>query len=109
MAAVRCAGPPLNAVDVAHTGEALNGFLEAGDKRTAIEYPFGDPADRTLGFTPHGLSPWADLALALNDARSRQALGRWRVTLPPRSGSAMVVRLTRESRSCSTSSAAVQH
>jgi len=69
MAAAGCAGPVLDAEDLAYTREVVAPFLGAGDKRTAIECLFGDAAGRTLGFTPRGLSPWAGLALALHDAR----------------------------------------
>ena len=55
--------------DLASTREVLIPFLDADDKRTCMEYLFGDEAGRTLGFTPRGLSPWAGLALALHDAR----------------------------------------
>ena len=54
---------------IGYTREVLTNFLDAEDKRTAIECLFGDAAARTLGFTPRGLSPWAGLALALHDAR----------------------------------------
>jgi hypothetical protein len=57
MAAAGCAGPVLDAEDLAYTREVLAPFLGAGDKRTAIECLFGDAAGRTLGFTPRGLSP----------------------------------------------------
>jgi hypothetical protein len=73
MAAVGCAGPTLDAEDIAYTREVLAPFLDAGDMRTAIECLFGDAAGRTLGFTPRGLSPWAGLALALHDAREPAA------------------------------------
>ena len=66
--AAGCAGPVLDAEDIAYTREVLAPFLDAGDKRTAIECLFGDEAARSLGFTPRGLSPWAGLALALHDA-----------------------------------------
>jgi hypothetical protein len=69
MAAAGCTGPVLDAEDIAYTREVLAPFLDADDKRTAIECLFGDAAGRTLGFTPRGLSPWAGLALALHDAR----------------------------------------
>ncbi len=68
MAAASCAGPVLDDEDLAYTREVVAPFLGAGDKRTAIECLFGDPAGRTLGFTPRGLSAWAGLALALHDA-----------------------------------------
>ncbi len=69
MAMAGCTEPELDAEDFAYTREVLTGFLDADDKRTAIECLFGDAAARTLGFTPRGLSPWAGLALALHDAR----------------------------------------
>jgi hypothetical protein len=72
MARARCAGPVLDEDDIEYTREVLAPFLDADDKRTAIECLFGDAAGRTLGFTPHGLSPWAGLALALHDARMAQ-------------------------------------
>jgi hypothetical protein len=74
MARAGCAGPVLDEEDIAYTREVLAPFLEAGDKRTVIECLFGDAAGRTLGFTAHGLSPWAGLALALHDARTPQEL-----------------------------------
>ena len=73
MARAGCAGPVLDAEDLAYTREVLIPHLGAEDKRTAIECLFGDAAARTLGFTPRGLSPWAGLALALHDARPSPA------------------------------------
>jgi len=61
---------PLDADDLAYTREILRPYLEADDMRTAIECLFGDEAGHSLGFTPHGLSKWAGLALALHDARN---------------------------------------
>ena len=74
MTAAGCSGPVLDDDDIAYTREVLGPFLDADDKRTAIECLFGDAPGRTLGFTPRGLSPWAGLALALHDARANQAL-----------------------------------
>jgi len=74
MTAAGCTGPVLDEDDIAYTREVLVSFLDADDKRTAIECLFGDAPGRTLGFTPRGLSPWAGLALALHDARANQAL-----------------------------------
>jgi hypothetical protein len=73
MATAGCTGPVLDAEDIAYTREVLIPFLDAEDKRTAMECLFGDAAGRTLGFTPRGLSPWAGLALALHDARPASA------------------------------------
>jgi hypothetical protein len=73
MALAGCTGPVLDAEDIAYTREVLIPYLDADDLRTCIECLFGDAAGRTLGFTPHGLSPWAGLALALHDARPKQA------------------------------------
>jgi hypothetical protein len=67
-----CAGPVLDADDIAYTREVLIPYLDASDKRTVIECMFGDVAGRTLGFTPRGLSHWAGLALALHDARAKK-------------------------------------
>ena len=72
MARAGCTGPVLDAEDIEHTREVLIPYLDADDMRTCIECLFGDAAGRTLGFTPRGLSPWAGLALALHDARTRQ-------------------------------------
>jgi hypothetical protein len=69
LAAAGCTGPVLDEEDIAYTRAVLAPFLDADDMRTAIECLFGDPAARTLGFTPRGLGPWAGLALALQDAR----------------------------------------
>jgi len=68
MRAAGCAGPPIDAEDIAYTRDVLAPFLDADDKRTCIECLFGDEAGRTLGFTPRGLSRWAGLALAFHDA-----------------------------------------
>ena len=70
MAMAGCAGPVLDEEDIAYTREVLVPYLDATDKRTAIECLFGDEAGRTLGFTPRGLTHWAGLALARHDARS---------------------------------------
>jgi hypothetical protein len=67
MAAAGCTAPILDPDDIAYTREVLLPLLDAEDMRTTIECVFGD-AGRTLGFSPHGLSPWAGLALALHDA-----------------------------------------
>lgn len=69
MALAGCTGPILEAEDIEYTREILTPHLDSDDMRTCIECLFGDAAGRTLGFTPRGLSPWAGLALALNDAR----------------------------------------
>lgn len=69
-----CTGPKLDDEDIAYTREVLVPFLDVEDKRTVIECMFGDPAGKTLGFTPRGLSHWAGLALALHDARHPSAL-----------------------------------
>jgi hypothetical protein len=76
MARAGCAGPVLDEEDIAYTRAVLTPFLDAADKRTAIECLFGDAAGRTLGFTPRGLSPWAGLALALYDARLPETLSQ---------------------------------
>jgi hypothetical protein len=67
-----CAGPVLDADDIAYTREVLIPYLDASDMRTVIECMFGDAAGQTLGFTPRGLSHWAGLALALHDARAKK-------------------------------------
>ncbi len=72
MAAAGCTGPTLDADDLEYTREVLIPYLDADDKRTAIQCLFGDAAGRTLGFAPVGLSPWAGLALALHDAKRGQ-------------------------------------
>jgi len=70
MALAGCAGPVLDSDDIEYTREVLVPYLDADDKRTAIECLFADAAGRTLGCTPRGLSPRAGLGLALHDARS---------------------------------------
>jgi hypothetical protein len=74
MARAGCTVPAVDMEDIEYTREVLVPFLDADDKRTAIECLFGDAAGRTLGFTPRGLSPWAGLALALHDARAANSL-----------------------------------
>jgi hypothetical protein len=71
MALAGCIGPILDAEDIDYTREVLIPFLDADDMRTCIECLFGDEASRALGFTPRGLSPWAGLALALHEARTK--------------------------------------
>jgi hypothetical protein len=73
LAAAGCTAPALEADDLAYTREVLAPHLDADDLRTTIQCLFGDPAGRTLGFAPLGLSHWAGLALALHDARIDQA------------------------------------
>ena len=71
MASAGCLGPVLETDDIQYTCEVLVPFLEAKDKRTIMECMFGDEGGRTLGFTPKGLSPWAGLAWALHEAKSK--------------------------------------
>jgi hypothetical protein len=71
-----CASPVIDAEEIAYTRELVAPFLDADDMRTCIECLFGDPAGRTLGFTPRGLSHWAGLALALHDALERNSAQR---------------------------------
>ena len=66
-----CTEPTLDADDLEYTRATLEPHLEAADMRTTIECLFGDPAAKSLGFTPRGLSAWAGIALALHDAKSR--------------------------------------
>jgi hypothetical protein len=65
-----CTTPTLDDDDLAYTREVLVPFQGATDLPTCIVCLFGDAAARTLGMTPQGLSPWAGLALALDDARA---------------------------------------
>ena len=66
-----CTTPTLDIDDLEYTRAILEPHLEAEDMRTTIECLFGDPAAKSLGFTPRGLSPWAGISLALHDAKSR--------------------------------------
>lgn len=68
MAAAGCTTPALDADEIAYTREVIAPFLDADDRRTCLEFLFGDEPGRTLGLTPRGLSPWAGLAVALRDA-----------------------------------------
>jgi hypothetical protein len=70
LAQAGCSEPTLDAEDIEYTRAVLAPYLDADDMRTCVECLFGDAAGRTLGFTPRGLSPWAGLALALDDAHS---------------------------------------
>jgi len=80
MALAGCTRPALDSEDIAYTREVIAPYRDADDKRTCIEFLFGDEPGRTLGFTPRGLSPWAGLALALHDGRMNQAT---QLTSPP--------------------------
>lgn len=68
-----CTSPTLDPDDLAYTRAVLAPLLDAEDRRTCIECLYGDPAARSLGLTPRGLSPWAGRALALADASSTSA------------------------------------
>lgn len=68
-------GYDLDEEELAYTREVIAPFLNADDKRTAVECLFGDVAARSLGFTARGLSPWAGIALAVFDARYHESTG----------------------------------
>lgn len=68
--AAGCTAPALDPDELAYTREAIHPHLEATDLPTATVHLFGDPAARSLGYRPAGLSHWAGLALALHDARA---------------------------------------
>jgi hypothetical protein len=70
LTAAGCTGPTLDADDLAYTREVLVPYLDTTDMRTCCECLFGDALVRGLGFTPQGLSPWAGIAVGLQDARS---------------------------------------
>jgi hypothetical protein len=74
LAAARCKGPTLDDDDLAYTREVLAPLLDETNERVSMECLFGDPAARTLGFTPRGLSHWAGLALARHDALAHLSL-----------------------------------
>lgn len=71
MAAAGCAGPTLDAEDLAYTREVIAPFLGAPDRATVIACLFGDDAAHTLGYRAHGLSARDGLALALHDGLAR--------------------------------------
>ena len=68
MRAAGCTGPTLDNEELAYTREVIQPHLEATDLPTTTVHLFGDPAARSLGYRPPGLSHWAGLALALHDA-----------------------------------------
>jgi hypothetical protein len=74
LAMAGCDEPALDADDLEYTREIIEPSLEDPHMRTAVECLFGDDASRSLGFTPRGLSPWAGLALALYDAKTKTRL-----------------------------------
>lgn len=69
MAAAGCTGPTLDAEDLDYTRQLLEPRMGDSLPRTVMECLYGDPAGRTLGFTPRGLSHRAGLALALHQGR----------------------------------------
>lgn len=73
MARSSCTQPTLDPDDIEYTRHVIAPHLDSDLDCTAIECLFGDAAAKTLGFTPRGLSPWAGLALAREDARRRLA------------------------------------
>lgn len=70
MARAGCTGPELDPAEISYTREVMRPHLDATDLPTTTTLLFGDPAARSLGYEPSGLSPWAGLALALHDARA---------------------------------------
>ncbi len=66
--AAGCTEPTLDPDELAYTREIIRPHLEATDLPTATVHLFGDPAARSLGYRPVGLSHRAGLALALHDA-----------------------------------------
>lgn len=68
--AADCTLPTFGEDELAYTREIIRPHLEATDLPTTTVHLFGDPAARSLGYRPAGLSPWAGLALALHDARA---------------------------------------
>ena len=73
LAMAGCMLPTLGPDDLAYTRDVVVPLLDAEDMRTAVECLYGDPAARSLGFTPRGLTARAGLALALADAKARPA------------------------------------
>jgi hypothetical protein len=65
-----CTRPTLEADDLSYTRNVISPYLDASDMPTAVACLFGDPAARSLGFRPLGLSARAGLALALYEASS---------------------------------------
>jgi hypothetical protein len=74
MAMAGCTHPLLDADDIAYTREVVHPQFDARDRPTIMGCLFGDTAARMLGYPPQGLSEWAGLALALDEARSDPAL-----------------------------------
>jgi hypothetical protein len=70
MARAGCTTPQLDDDDLAYTRSVIAPLLGATDRATVISCLFGDPAARTLGYQPQGLSERAGLALALSHART---------------------------------------
>jgi len=68
LARAGCRGPTLDSEDLAYTREVLKPHLGSCEMSTCLACLFGDAAARDLGMNPQGLSPWAGLALALNEA-----------------------------------------
>lgn len=69
LAMAGCTVPCLDEEELTYTREVLTPFLNSADMPTSVACLFGDIAARSLGFAPFGLSPWAGLALALEQAR----------------------------------------
>ena len=70
MAMAGCSEPSLDSADLDYTRMVLQRHLQATDQPTLVACLFGDPAARSLGYPPQGLSTRAGLALALNDAQT---------------------------------------
>ena len=64
-----CHQPTLEAEDMAYSWEVISPYLANRDYPTLIACLFGDRAAHSLGYTPHGLSEGAGLAVALHRAR----------------------------------------
>jgi hypothetical protein len=63
--------PTLDPEDIAYTREVLAPLRQATDHATLIAALFGDRAATSLGHAPLGLSSFAGLALACEEARAR--------------------------------------
>jgi hypothetical protein len=73
LAMAGCTSPTLDPDDLDYTRAVIAPLLDADDRRTCIECLYGDPAARSLGLTPRGLTARAGLALALAEATAPSA------------------------------------
>lgn len=74
--------PALEADDLAYSREVIAPIVGADGQPVQLAALFGDTAAREVGYDPLGLSTWAGIAVALDDARRRDVTPEAALTAP---------------------------